>query len=160
MKLKERETESLIIIMLKPKLMTPNWKANVGYAVTINYIIRECRKLELKEFTCRQNWVGKFINWELCKRLKFDHTTKWYMQNQELAIENETHKILKDSVIQKDHLIPTRRPDQVITKNKKLPSYEFAVPVDHWLKDKENEKIDKYSDLAWQQKKLWTWKSW
>ena len=24
------------------------------------------------------DWVGKVINRELCKRLKFDQTTKWY----------------------------------------------------------------------------------
>ena len=35
---------------------------------------------------------GKVIHWEL--RLKFVHTTKWYMHKPESGIENETNKIL------------------------------------------------------------------
>ena len=40
----------------------------------------------------RHDWVGKVIHWELCQKLKFDHTNKWYMQNQESTLENETKK--------------------------------------------------------------------
>ena len=32
-----------------------------------------------KEYKTRHNWVEKVILWELCKKLKSDHTTKWYM---------------------------------------------------------------------------------
>ena len=32
----------------------------------------------------------------LCKKLKFDHTTKWYVQKPESAYVNEIHKILRD----------------------------------------------------------------
>ena len=42
------------------------------------------------------DWVEKEIHWELCKKLKFDHTNKWYKQNPESAQENETQKILWD----------------------------------------------------------------
>ena len=49
-----------------------------------------------KEYKIRQDWVGKVIHWELCKRLKFDHSTKWYMHNPESDQENETHQILWD----------------------------------------------------------------
>ena len=35
---------------------------------------------------------------------------------------------------------------------------DFAVPADHRLKLKENEKNDKYLDLAWKLKKLWNMK--
>ena len=47
---------------------------------TINPIISECCELVEKEFKTRHNWVGKVIHRELCKRLKFDHTIKCYMQ--------------------------------------------------------------------------------
>ena len=30
--------------------------------------------------------VGKVIDWELCKKLKFNHTNKWYMSNSELIL--------------------------------------------------------------------------
>ena len=32
---------------------------------------------------------------------------------------------------------------------------DFAVPADHWIKQKESEKKDKYLDLARELKKLW-----
>ena len=56
------------------------------------------------------------INWELCKKFKFDHTIKWYIHKLESVQENETHKIFWDYEIQTDYLIRARRPDRVIIK--------------------------------------------
>ena len=41
-----------------------------------------------------QDWVEKVILWEMCKNLKFNHTTKWYMHNPESVPENEMHKVV------------------------------------------------------------------
>ena len=59
------------------------------------------------------------IQKELCKKLKFDHTTKWYMHKPESVLENETHRILWYFEIQTDQLIQARRPDLVIVNKKK-----------------------------------------
>ena len=40
--------------------------------------------------------VGKVIHLELCIKLKFDHTNKYYMPHPEYVLENETHKFLKE----------------------------------------------------------------
>ena len=48
------------------------------------------------EYKTRHDWVGKVINGELRKKLKFDHTTQWYMQKLESILENKTHEILWD----------------------------------------------------------------
>ena len=45
-----------------------------------------------KEFKTRPDWDGEVIHFELCKKLKFDHTTKWYMHKSESVLENEIHK--------------------------------------------------------------------
>ena len=45
----------------------------------INHITSECSKLAQKEYKTRHDWVGKVIPWELCKKLKFYQTNKWYM---------------------------------------------------------------------------------
>ena len=37
------------------------------------------RKSAQNEYKIRHGWVGKVIHWELLKKLKFDHTDKWYM---------------------------------------------------------------------------------
>ena len=97
------------------------------------------------------------IHWEMCKKLKFDHTIKWYMHNPAPVLENPTHKLLWHFKIQTDHLIPATRPDLIII-NKKKRTYkivDFAIPADHRIKLKEYEKRDKYLDLARELKKLW-----
>ena len=43
---------------------------------TVNHIIRQCSKLAQKEHKTRHDWVGKVINWELYKKLKFEHSKK------------------------------------------------------------------------------------
>ena len=50
--------------------------------------------------------VGNVIHWELCKKLKFDLTTKWYMHKTESVQENET--LLWEFEIQTDHIISAR----------------------------------------------------
>ena len=57
-------------------------------------MISECNKLVPKEYKTRHDWVGKVIHGELCKKFKFDHSTKLYMKKPESVVENEMHKIL------------------------------------------------------------------
>ena len=59
-----------------------------------------------------------------------------------------------------DQHISARRPDLVIIINKKRTCRiaDFAVRADHIVKVKENEKKDKYLDLARELKKLWNMK--
>ena len=52
------------------------------------------------------------------------------------------HKILWEFEIQTDHLIPARRRDLMLINKKKKTCHQvdFAVPSDHRMKMKENEK--------------------
>ena len=47
----------------------------------------------------RHDRVGKVIHWELCNKLKFDHTNKWYKHNLESVQENKRHNILQGSCL-------------------------------------------------------------
>ena len=100
------------------------------------------------------------IRLKLYKKFKFDHMNKWYMHNPESILENEMPKILWDFEIQMDHLISTRQQDHVIVDKKKRTCWivEFAIPADHRIKLKENEKWDKYLDLARELKNCGIWK--
>ena len=40
-----------------------------------------------KDYKTRHVLVGTVIPWELYKKLKFDHTTKWYVYKQESILE-------------------------------------------------------------------------
>ena len=84
------------------------------------------------------DWVGKVINCELYKKLKFCYTIKLYMRKPESVVENEMPKIFWDFEIQTDPLIPTRRPDLVMIKKRSCWLVDFAVPADNWVKIKEN----------------------
>ena len=63
-------------------------------------------------------WIRNMIYLELCKRLKFDHMTKWYIHKPESVPENKTHKILRDFEKQTDLLIQARRPNLVLIYKK------------------------------------------
>ena len=91
----------------------------------------------------------------MCKKLKFNHTNKWYMLNPASVLENDTHKLLWNFDIQTDHLISARRPRPYGYQQKKRTwkIVDFAVPADHRLKLKESEKKDKYLNLTRELKK-------
>ena len=36
----------------------------------------------------RHDWAGTGIYWELCKKLKFDPTIKWYMHKPESVLDS------------------------------------------------------------------------
>ena len=171
----KRETESLLIAAQDSAIRTNNIKARIDKTQqnskcrlcgdrdeTFNHIISECSKLAQRVYKARHDWVGKVIHWEMCKKLKFDHTNKWYMHNPATVLENATHKLQWDFNIQTDHLISARRPDLIIinnnnNNNKKKRTckiVDFAVPADHRIKLKECEKKDKYPHLARELKKL------
>ena len=100
--------------------------------------------------------MSKVINWEMCKKFKFNHTNKWYMHNPALVLENDTHKLQWDFDVQTDNLISVRRLDLKWSTKKKKRIYkivDFAVRADHRIKLNEYEKKDKYLDLARELKK-------
>ena len=52
-------------------------------------------KLALKKYEAIHNLVGKVVQWELCKKLKFDHLTKSCMHKPEFILGNEMYEIYK-----------------------------------------------------------------
>ena len=128
----KRETESLLMAAQNSAIRTNHITARIDKSQqnskcrlcgdrdeTINHIISECSKLVQMEYKARHDWVGKVIHWEMCKKFKFDHAKKWYMQNPAPVLENDTHKFLWDFDIQTDHLISARRPNFIIISKKK-----------------------------------------
>ena len=122
---------------------------------TINHI-SECSKLARKEYKARQNWVGKVIYWEMCKKFKFDHANEWYMHN---PAHTQIPMGLWYTNGSPDLGQKTRPYNNQQKKKKKICKIvDFAVPADHRIKLKECEKRDKYLDLARELKKLWKMK--
>ena len=121
----------------------------------INDIISECSKLAQKGYKTRHDWLGKVFRWEMYKKIKYDHTNKWYMHNPAPVLKTThiNYGILTDT----DHLISARRADLIIISKKKRTCkiVDPAVQDDHRIKLKECEKKDEYLDLARELKKLW-----
>ena len=111
-----------------------------------------------KEYKTRHNWVGKVTYWKLCKRLKFNHTSKWYMHKPESVLENGTHKILWDFEIQMDHPIPARRPYLVLIKREKKLSFGGYCYSSRPQSENVQKQKDKYLDSASKLEKQWNMK--
>ena len=128
----KRESDSLLIVAQNNAIRTNHIKARIDKTQqnskcrlygnkneTINHIIWECSIWAQKEYMTRNDWVGTVIHWELFKKLKFGHTNKWYMHNQESVPKNDTRTLFWDLEIQTDHLISSRRQDIVIINDNK-----------------------------------------
>ena len=104
-------------------------------------------KLAQKKYKTSFNWVGKGIHWELCKRLKFDYTNKWYLRKPKSVLEKwdewnslgfwEIHGSSNFGLV-------------LIIKKKECHLVDFAVPGN--LAEKRL-KIDKYLDFTREVKK-------
>ena len=116
------ENESLLIAAQNNTIRTNHIKARIDKMQhnskcrlcgdrdkTLNHIISECSKLAQKEYKTTYDWVDKEIHWEMCKKIKFDHTNKWYMHNPASVLKNDTQKLLWDFDIQTDHLISIKK---------------------------------------------------
>ena len=59
--------------------------------------------------------------------------------------------------IQTDHVIEARRPDFVVVdkKERSCKIYDFAVPGDSRIEEKEKDKIEKHQDLGRELQKIW-----
>ena len=101
----ERETKSLLIaaqnnairtnhIQIKIDKMQRNSRSRLcgDRNETINHILSECSKFAQKEYNTRHDCLCEVNHWELCKKLKFDHTNKWYMHNPAAVLKNEILK--------------------------------------------------------------------
>ena len=148
----KRETESLLIAAQNNairairtnhiKVRIDKTQQNSKYRLcgdrdeTINNIICECSKLAQKEYKTRHDWVGKVIHWEMCKKFTFDQTNKWFMHNPAPVLENDTHKLLWDFNIHKDHLISARRPDLIIINKQRGNLQNCRLCCPRWAQNK------------------------
>ena len=176
--LRDRETESLLTAAQNNAIRTNYIKARINKMQqnskcrlcgdkdkTINHIISKSAQ---KVYKTRHDWVSKVIHGELCKKLKFDHTNKWYMHNPASVLENDTHKLLWDFGIQTDYLISARRPGLIIIIDKKEKKKrkkkrtcriaDFAAPVDHRVKLKKMKRKISTWTLLGKWRNYGTWK--
>ena len=55
---------------------------------------KKCNKQAQKEYKPKDDWSKRVVHGEMCKRLRFDLTNKWYIRKPESILENQNHKIV------------------------------------------------------------------
>ena len=166
----KRETESLVIAAQDQALRTNYRKAKVEKSgqpatcrmckekdETVSHIISECSKLAQTDYKQRHDRVATAVHWSLCRKYGIKVTSEWYKHTAEKVMESEQAKLLWDYNIMTDKVITARRPDIVVVRkaDNHCQLIDIAVPGDTRVEDKENEKVDKYQDLAREVRTIW-----
>ena len=148
----KRETESLIMAAQEHAIRTNAIKAKLDKTQAeskcrlcgkvderVRHMVCECPMLAKREYKRRHDWVCRKIHWEVCRKIGFDVNEKWYKNEPEQVMKNDSWKILWDFTIQTDHVIEARRPDMVIidkTQNE-CKIIDFACPFDGRIEERE-----------------------
>ena len=119
---------------------------------TVMHLSSGCPVLAKSKYRIRHDIVGKHIHWLLLKKHGIPTGNKWYSHVPNVVTETDDGKvtIYWDKPIKTDRKVSYNRPDVVVIDREENTWYivDFAIPMDHHVKEKEEEKIDKYMDLA------------
>ena len=96
--------------------------------------------------------MSKHIHWLLLKKYGIPEGNEWDSHVPNIVTERDVGKvtIYWYKPIKTDMKVSYNRPDVAVIDKEENMWYivNFAIPVDHYVKEKEEEKIDKYMDLA------------
>ena len=125
---------------------------------TIEHVLNGCKLLANSEYLTRHNQVAKIVHQELAQQYELlDKQLPYYQYNPESVQENNNAKLYWDKDIRTDKTIEHNRPDIVLVDKKKRECFliDVAVPLVHKLEETYQVKKQKYTDLAYEIKKMW-----
>jgi hypothetical protein len=167
----KKETEALIMSAQESALRVNYIKFKIDHTVadptcrmchqfpeTIQHIVCGCPKLAKSEYQLRHDRMGKVIHWALARKWGFDVAEKYFEHTPVAVLENENCKILWDFSIRTDRTIKNQRPDlTLVNKNEERALLvDFSIPCDYRIEAKTQEKMEKYEDLCFELKRLWS----
>ena len=117
-----------------------------------------CSKLAQQEYKRRHDNVARGYTGTLLGKCGFSRVDKRFEHQPETVLENNDYK-LDDYNIQIGHQISPRRPDLVVINNQEQKCQVIdmiAFPEDTAVKSKEEEKLEKYQNLAREIQNLWS----
>ena len=116
------------------------------------HIASGCKVLAERQYKLRHDLVGRRVHWALYQKYKIDCNKNWYEHTPERVTVSKDGQveILWDVEIETCKKVKHNRPDIVIKEKgtNKWIFVDVSIPMDHRVVDKENEKIEKYLDLA------------
>ena len=119
---------------------------------TLMYLSSGCPMLAKLKYRIQHDIGGKHIHWLLLKKHGIPTGNKWYSHVPNVVTETDDGKvtIYWDKPIKTDRKVSYNRPDVIVIYREENTWYsgDFVIPMDHHVKEKEEEKIDKYMDFA------------
>ena len=119
---------------------------------TIKHVVSGCSELAKKQYRIRHDKMGARIHWELCKKYGIDCAEKWYNHLPSSVCKNDDNsiEIFWDRKLLVGKGIEANKPDLIVVDkaNQKWTIVDFCVPWDGNVKAREDEKKEKYSQLA------------
>ena len=111
---------------------------------TVMHLSSGCPVLAKSKYRIRHDVIGKHIHWLLLKKHGTPTGNKWYSHVPNVVT------IYWDKPTKTDRKVSYNKPDVVVICREENTWYivDFAIPTDHHVKEKKEEKIHKYMDLA------------
>ena len=124
----------------------------------VSHILSGCSKLAGSEYRKRHDRMGLRVYWELCKRLGMKCSDAWYKEIPDKVRVSKCgdYEIWWDRTVETPKKLEANRPDLVIVDriNSNWKIIDFSVPNDKNVEAKEKEKVEKYTPLAYEIRKM------
>ena len=119
---------------------------------TVAHVAGSCGLLMKGPGTVRHDKVGARVHWELCRKYDVECSEKWFQHKPQSISKSRSGEV----TIYWDYKWTMSRPvyhckPDVVVRDSKTNIWtiiDFAVPLDHNIVDKEQEKITNYGEIA------------
>ena len=115
-----------------------------------------CKKLAQNEYSKRHDKVALWVHWEMCRKYGIDCNDKWYDHQPLPIVENGEVRVTSDMTIYTDKVLKHNRPDITLVHKdtQDWTLIDIAVPADQNIIRTEEEKVEKYQDLAFEIRRI------
>ena len=119
---------------------------------TVQHIVSGCTVLAGTRYLVRHDIVGKHVHWLILKKYDIPVGGTWYQHVPQTVTESSDGNVVIywNKPIQTDRKVAHNKPDIVVIERKERRWFiiDFAIPMDHRVRAKEDIKVDTYLDLA------------
>ena len=165
----KKETEGLILAAQEQALRTNSIKRSIDKtsetplcrlcgdcSETVRHIVSGCKKLAQREYRKRHDKVALQVHWKICRKCGIECTDKWYNHKPLAVTENREVRITWDMTVYTDKKLNHNRLDITLVQKdtQEWTLIDIAVSADQNIINTEEEKVDRYQDLAFEIKRI------
>ena len=125
----------------------------------VSHIISGCSKLAGSEYKKRHDRMGLRVYWEICKTHDVKCSDKWYKEipDKVRITKCRRYEVWWDRKVETPKPLEANRPDLILIDKEKKHwcMIDFSVPMDVNVESKERDKVDKYTPLAYEKRKMY-----